>query len=220
MRDPTAAEMRRFLKKRHGTEADDFDVESAIYWFANDWHGGQSSNLYSALSTSDYRPGASERGPTDHAAIMYADLEDWTGAERKGTLAKVDRPGRPAKNPALPKVGSAIVGYPENGRRIMGPKGYTGWSIERVVRDWRLHGFTSSKGEAVVLIFRSQVRTRPYYAGAYSMGDGVILRGEVTGYSLDDAKREAISQAEYWMQRDAEDEEDFDRELEEGDDDE
>lgn len=102
MADPTAAEMRRFLKKRHGSEADDFDIEAAIYWFAHDWHGGQSSNLYSALSTSEYRPGRSMSSIEDesaHAALMYADLEDHYGKQRLGSLAKADRPGRPAKNP-------------------------------------------------------------------------------------------------------------------------
>ncbi len=53
--DPTADEMRECLKEQGFTE--DWDVEPAIYWFANDYHGGQSSNLYSALSTSDYQPG-------------------------------------------------------------------------------------------------------------------------------------------------------------------
>ena len=39
-----------------GTEFDMFDIEAAIYWFASHYHGGQWSNLYSVLSTSDYRP--------------------------------------------------------------------------------------------------------------------------------------------------------------------
>ena len=34
-----------------------FDVEAAIYWFANDWHNGQFTDLYSILSTSPYKPG-------------------------------------------------------------------------------------------------------------------------------------------------------------------
>jgi hypothetical protein len=51
--------------------ADEFDIEAAIYWFANDWHGGQWSNLYSALSTSPYRPGLSESCCPDEALDCY-----------------------------------------------------------------------------------------------------------------------------------------------------
>jgi hypothetical protein len=58
--DPTVSEMRAFLRQID-CEADEFDVEGAIYWFSSDWHGGQWSNLYSALSTSDYRPGPCAR---------------------------------------------------------------------------------------------------------------------------------------------------------------
>ena len=35
---------------------DDISSEAAIYWFANDYHSGQTSDLYSILSTSPYRP--------------------------------------------------------------------------------------------------------------------------------------------------------------------
>ena len=77
--DPTKEEMQEFLKSKYHSE-DDFDVESAIYWFANDYHGGQSSNLYSALSTSEFRPGPMHRGIEDEesemATMMYKDLED------------------------------------------------------------------------------------------------------------------------------------------------
>ncbi len=49
MRDPTRAEMLAFLAPLYAGETDDCDRECAIYWFANEWHGGQSSNLYSAI---------------------------------------------------------------------------------------------------------------------------------------------------------------------------
>ena len=64
--DPTRDEMLTALKG-----ADEFDAEAAIYWFANDWHGGQWSNLYSALSTSPYRPALSESGCADEALDCY-----------------------------------------------------------------------------------------------------------------------------------------------------
>lgn len=80
--DPTKEEMQEFLKQKYHTE-DDFDVESAIYWFANDYHGGQNSNLYSALSTSEFRPGPMHKGIEDEeselASMMYQDLVNTYG---------------------------------------------------------------------------------------------------------------------------------------------
>jgi len=83
--DPTKEEMVNFLtQKFHGmvdpaeTDANNFDVAAAIYWFANDYHGGQSSNLYSVLSTSDYRPGPMHKSIEDDesetATMMYQEL--------------------------------------------------------------------------------------------------------------------------------------------------
>ena len=40
-------------------EADEFDIEAAIRWFACDGHGGQSDPLYAICSSSEYRPGRS-----------------------------------------------------------------------------------------------------------------------------------------------------------------
>lgn len=54
--DPTRNEMLTFLAGY--LEFDQFDREEAMYWFAYDWHDGQASNLYAALSTSPYKPGA------------------------------------------------------------------------------------------------------------------------------------------------------------------
>jgi hypothetical protein len=61
--DPTRNEMLTFLCGFYPYEAEQFDREEAIYWFAYAWHSGQASNLYSALSTSPYRPGAMANGP-------------------------------------------------------------------------------------------------------------------------------------------------------------
>jgi hypothetical protein len=76
--DPTANEMRAYLKTLAGAEYDDFSGEAAIYWFANDWHGGQSSNLYSALSTSEFSPGPLCNGPEPETTeeSYYAELEE------------------------------------------------------------------------------------------------------------------------------------------------
>ena len=74
--DPTQAQMVEFLRSQYGAEIDEFDIAEATYWFADSWHSGQSSNLYSALSTSQYKPGwlASEPVPGSMAEMAYDDL--------------------------------------------------------------------------------------------------------------------------------------------------
>lgn len=83
MSDPTKMEMYRSIisafknmLKREGKAERKFDVESAIYWFCSDYHNGQTSNLYSALSTSKYRPGAYQNGVEDGstAEMIYNHL--------------------------------------------------------------------------------------------------------------------------------------------------
>jgi len=64
MKDPTLEEMRAFIDALpFAEERSEFDREAAIYWFANNWHGGQASNLYSALSQSEFHPGPCCNGP-------------------------------------------------------------------------------------------------------------------------------------------------------------
>lgn len=59
------------------SEADDFDREGAIYWLASDYHGGQSSALYSVLSLSKFRPGPSVNGPeTEMEQMLYTHLQE------------------------------------------------------------------------------------------------------------------------------------------------
>lgn len=66
--DPTIEEMRTCLDK-----FDEFDREAAIYWFADRYHNnGQSSNLYAALSASDYKPGRLEYGPEEGSEAQRA----------------------------------------------------------------------------------------------------------------------------------------------------
>ena len=80
--DPTHAEMEDFLYHNWDPkEITQFDVEEAIYWFAHDHHGGQTSNLYSVLSTSKFKPGAYNTGlPDDSISLdMYTRLvEEFT----------------------------------------------------------------------------------------------------------------------------------------------
>ena len=75
--DPTRRELMRVLQPYRACitrEADrdgwDMARETAIYWFAYTYHGGQWSNLYSVLSTSPYRPGRLESG---------VDQDSWEG---------------------------------------------------------------------------------------------------------------------------------------------
>lgn len=74
--DPTRGDMIKALMAEYPLSDDfcEFDLEAAIYWFANDYHGGQWSNLYSALSTSPYRPSPLAHGienESELAAEMY-----------------------------------------------------------------------------------------------------------------------------------------------------
>jgi hypothetical protein len=75
--DPTRRQLVRAILRQFGTYRQDdpegfrFDLESAIYWFAAHWHGGQWSNLYAVLSMSEYRPGYSTRGPEPGTSEEY-----------------------------------------------------------------------------------------------------------------------------------------------------
>ncbi len=80
--DPTHDEMLAFLRKEfvshgYGSESLDDDYEVAIYWFANDHHGGQNSNLYSALSTSEFTPGPNSSLDSEGEIVkeLYAALQ-------------------------------------------------------------------------------------------------------------------------------------------------
>jgi hypothetical protein len=82
MQDPTRDDMLEFLRQRaadyigfSSVEDAEFDIEEAIYWFANDYHGGQSSNLYAAVCQSPFKPGvlaSSCSGGASHE--LYQDL--------------------------------------------------------------------------------------------------------------------------------------------------
>lgn len=75
MQDPTKAEIRHAVNHLSGEEGFDFDFEVACYWFANFYHGGQSTNLYSVLSSSHYIPGPLETGP-DNDSFVYSIFEE------------------------------------------------------------------------------------------------------------------------------------------------
>ena len=83
MKDPTRKEMEKFLEgKKKEYDAEDFDIQAAIHYYASEYHSGQSSNLYSALSTSKYKPGRSESGAedvSDACGMLYSELQDKFG---------------------------------------------------------------------------------------------------------------------------------------------
>lgn len=56
---------------------DYFDAAQGLYWYCADWHGGQSSNLYSILSTLGYKPAMGECGPEEGSVAedIYRELE-------------------------------------------------------------------------------------------------------------------------------------------------
>jgi len=75
------AEMVEVIKGGLGNsvEVDDFDIESAIYWFAGDYYEGQNDPMYGVLSLSEFKPGPSHRSVDDEgemAVMMYEILED------------------------------------------------------------------------------------------------------------------------------------------------
>ena len=69
--------MKNYLIHNFGISYED-EAEIAIYWFASRWHGGQTSELYSILSTSPYTPGPSTDLTTEDETIqdMYHALEN------------------------------------------------------------------------------------------------------------------------------------------------
>jgi hypothetical protein len=71
MKDPTREEMLAYLSDYAPSEEDDFFCEEAMYWFACDHHNGQWSNLYSALSTSPFRPSPFACGCSEEALELY-----------------------------------------------------------------------------------------------------------------------------------------------------
>lgn len=74
--DPTLEELRTFIDALpFAEERTEFDREEAIYWFAYSWHAGQESNLYSALSQSEFIPGPCTTGPEETARMIIEDLE-------------------------------------------------------------------------------------------------------------------------------------------------
>lgn len=79
-------EMKNYLKSKFrgldDVESEDFNfsMEAAIYWFANDYHSGQTSELYSILSTSQYSPsrlnGGGIKGEDETIQMLYDTLEE------------------------------------------------------------------------------------------------------------------------------------------------
>jgi len=107
--DPTKEEMMHFLQQqfgRYGEEGFADSAEVAMYWFANHYHGGQWSNLYSVLSTSQFSPGPISRGPEPESmeADMYQSLEAEYGGKEHQHGTEGPHPG---EDDALEEDGAA-----------------------------------------------------------------------------------------------------------------
>ena len=77
LKDPTRAQMLECLHRLE-PEADELDIEAAIYWFAHDYQGGQTSSLYEALCSSPFHPSLLHHSVEDEgetASMLYALLE-------------------------------------------------------------------------------------------------------------------------------------------------
>jgi hypothetical protein len=72
--DPDYDEMVAYIKGKFGNDVDEFDFNGAIYYFGSHYHGGQSSNLYRAMSETGYNPGAMQTEPVDFADYEYTYL--------------------------------------------------------------------------------------------------------------------------------------------------
>lgn len=78
-------EMKEYLKNEFKGLEDvnsqdfNFDMEAAIYWFSTDYHSGQSSDLYSISSTSEYNPSIMSKGiesEPENVKMLYQALEE------------------------------------------------------------------------------------------------------------------------------------------------
>jgi len=79
--DPTFKEMYNYLKKQYkGLGFDDGSARAAIYWFAYNYHGGMSSNVYQSIPKTEYKPSRLMSNIEDEddylAKEMYTDLEN------------------------------------------------------------------------------------------------------------------------------------------------
>ena len=75
MQEPAKFEMMEFIYPI--SHEDHLACEVAIYYFAEHYHGGQGSNLYSALSTSPFKPGriSSLDSEGEDVKMLYEELE-------------------------------------------------------------------------------------------------------------------------------------------------
>lgn len=103
-------EFRGLVDNIDGPDAE-FEIEGAIYWFANDYHGGGSSLLYQILSTSKFRPGPSVSGPEDEIEqMMYDSLVQ--KYSRANPYIVIDRPsGRVSSVERGKDLGAAARAY-------------------------------------------------------------------------------------------------------------
>jgi hypothetical protein len=74
------------IRLEFGDDPDEMDIESAIYYFTELYHGGQGSDLYEILCNSEYTPGPMEvyEGWADECvmgSLIYEFLVDRYGED-------------------------------------------------------------------------------------------------------------------------------------------
>lgn len=73
--DARMVRLRREAESLVDDDGDSSDVHAALYWLLSDYHGGQGSPEYAALSSSRYNPGPMEKGPRGSAKYHYDQLK-------------------------------------------------------------------------------------------------------------------------------------------------
>jgi len=85
-------EIKNQFKGLMDVKTPDFEMtmEAAIYWFASDYHSGQSDIWYSILSNSEYHPGRMEKGidKNSEEGIIYDYLEGKYGKKSSKKIQK------------------------------------------------------------------------------------------------------------------------------------
>lgn len=116
-----------------------------------------------------------------------------------------------------------LQGYLSSDNRLTSWKGKdSGWRLHRVVGSYMVAP-EYDRTEAVILTKRG--KGKDSWAGGYSLGKGALFRGEIVGSAkhggreeadmVEEAKREALSSADYWMQKDEEAREEDERAMQE-----
>lgn len=92
--------------KKAVPDADPFDIEAAIYWFASDNYAGMGDPLYGVLSLSKFKPGPAHKGVSDEGETAE---EIYNHLKTKFAKTEADDPQVRVRPPSLdPKTRRAL----------------------------------------------------------------------------------------------------------------